>query len=110
MSYLVTPFEISSKALGEPVMCRFVHLFPGIATRHRDSIDCLFLVNGKHATVAISCATLAELREGEGKVFSDQQLAEIAARFLRRTVESGYDASLTELFLGGDEFRTLAAR
>ena len=108
MSYVVTPFEVSSKALGEPVKCRFVHLFPGIATRHRDSIDCLFLVNGKRVTVAISCATLAQLREREGKVFSDQQLAEIATRYLRRTLEAGYDPTLTELFLGGEELRAFA--
>lgn len=108
MSYIVTPFEVSSKALGEPAKVRFVHLFPGIATRHRDSIDCLFLVNGKRVTVAISCATLAEMHDREGKFFSDQQLAETAARYLRRTLESGYDASEAELFLGGDELRALA--
>jgi len=110
MSYLVTPFEVSSKALGEPAQCRFVHLFSGIATRHRDSIDCLFLVNGQRVVVAISCATLTELRERDQRVFTDQQLAEMAAAYLRRTLESGYDASLTELFLGGDELRALATR
>lgn len=107
MSYIVTPFEVSSKALGEPVKCRFVHLFAGIATRHRDSIDCQFLVNGQRVLVSISCATLAELRQQDHRVFSDQQLAEIAAEYLRRTLESGYDPSLTELFLGGEELRAL---
>ena len=108
MSYIVTPFEVSSKALGEPVSCRFVHLFAAIATRHRDSIDCIFLVNGKRVTVAISCATLSELRQREGLIFTDQQLAEIAARHLKQTLESGYDASQAELFLGGQEFHNLA--
>ena len=108
MSYIVTPFEVSSKTLGEPVKIRFVHLLSGIATRHRDSIDCLFLVNGQRVLVAISCATLTELREREHKFLTDQQLAEVAARALRRTQEEGYDASLTELFLGGEEFRAVA--
>jgi hypothetical protein len=35
-------------------------------------------------------------------------LAEIAARHLRRTLERGYDATLAELFLGGNELREWA--
>ena len=109
MSYIVTPFEVSSKALDEPVKIRFVHLFSGIATRHRDSIDCLFLGNGRKVLVAISCAPLTELREHEHKFLTDQQLAEIAAHVLRRTFEKGYDPSLTELFLSEKDFRSAAS-
>jgi len=108
MSYTVTPFEVTSRGLCEPVKVRFVHLFPAIATRHSDTIDCVFLVDGQHVTVAISCATLAELREREQKYLSDQQLAEIAALFLRRTLQRGYDATQAELFLGGSQLRDLA--
>jgi len=107
MSYIVTPFEVSSKGLGAPVKVHFVHLYSAIATRHSDSIDAVFLVDGLKATVAISCATLAELREREGLSFTDQQLADIAALYLRRTLEHGYEATEAELFLGGEEFRAL---
>ena len=108
MSYIVTPFEVSSKALPERVKCRFVHLLSGIATRHSDTIDCWFRVDGHKVTVAISCATLTQLREREGKYLSDQQLAEIAALFLRRTLEKGYDATQAELFLDDAGLRALA--
>jgi hypothetical protein len=107
MSYMVTPFQVSSRGLGEPVKVRFVHLFSAIATRHSDTIDCVFLVEGQHATVAISCAALTELREKEGKYLGDQQLAEIAALALRRTLEQGYDAAHTELPIGADQLRAL---
>ena len=107
MSYVVMPFEVASKGLGGPVKVHFVHLYPAIATRHSDSIDAVFLVDGRKATVAISCATLAELRERDGKNFTDQQLADIAALHLRRTLEHGYEATEAELFLRGDEFRAL---
>jgi len=107
MSYIVTPFEVSSKALPERVKCRFVHLLSGIATRHSDTIDCWFRVDGHKVTVAISCATLTQLREREGKYLSDQQLAEIAALLLRRTLEEGYDPVQAELFIGETELRTL---
>ena len=107
MSYIITPFEVSSKALAAPVKCRFVHLLSGIATRHSDTIDCWFRVDGHKVTVAISCATLTQLREREGKYLSDQQLAEIAALLLRRTLEEGYDPVQAELFIGETELRTL---
>ena len=107
MSYIITPFEVSSQALDGPVKVRFVHLFAAIATRHSDTIDCVFLVGGQHATVAISCPALTELREKEQKYLSDQQLAEIAALHLRHTLEQGYDATQAELFMDGTRLRTL---
>src|ERR1700676_3855691 len=107
MSYLITPYEVSSKALAAPVTIRFVHLLSGIATRHSDSIDCTFLVNGHRVIVAISCAALTDLREREHKFLTDQQLAEIASRLLRRNLEAGYDSALTELFIDGNELRAL---
>lgn len=108
MSYTVTPFEVSSKVLAEPVKCRFVHLLSGIATRHSDTIDCTFLVNGQRVMVAISCAALAEMSVREQKHLTDQQLAEIAALFLRRTLGQGYDATRAELLVGEAELHALA--
>ena len=107
MSYLIAPFEVSSRALAEPVKVRFVHLFSAIATRHSDTIDCVFLVDGQHVTVALSCPALTELREKEQKYLSDQRLAEIAALHLRRTLERGYDATQAELFINGAQLRAL---
>jgi hypothetical protein len=107
MSYIVAPFEVSSQALAAPAKVRFVHLFSAIATRHSDTIDCVFLVDGQHVTVAISCRALTELREKEKKYLSDQQLAQIAALYLRRTLENGYDATQAELFIDGSQLRTL---
>jgi len=101
MSYIVTPFEVSSKALAAPAHCRFVHLFPAIATRHSDTIDCWFRVNGQRVTVSISCAALTALRHRTGRILKDQELAQIAARHLRHTLERGYDATQAELFIDG---------
>jgi hypothetical protein len=108
MSYIVTPFEVVSKGLRGRVKVHFVHLYPAIATRHSDSIDVVFLVDGRKATVAVSCATLAELREREGTTLTDQQLANIATLHLRRTLQQGYEATEAELFLAGEQFRALA--
>jgi hypothetical protein len=108
MSFFVTPFEVSARAFSEPAKCRFVHIFPGIATRHSDTIDSVFRVNGRPVMVAIPCATLNELRERERKYLTDQQLAEIAGLHLRRVLENAYDATQAELLLGEIELRALA--
>ena len=107
MSYVVTPFEVSSLALAEPVKVRFLHLYSAIATRHSDTIDCGFLVEGERVTVSISCPAITELRENEQKYLKDQQLAEIAALHLRRTLEHGYDATQAELFIDAATLRSL---
>ncbi len=108
MSYSVAPFEVVSRAFREPVRCRFVHLLSGIATRHSDTIDCIFRVNGEKVTVAISCAALAELREREQKSLTDQQLAEMSALLLRRALEAGNDPAASEYFVGTSDLKALA--
>lgn len=107
MSYIVAPFEVASKALPETVQVRFVHLYPAIATRHSDTIDAQFLVDGHKVIVSISCAALTELHERENVYLRDQQLAEIAALHLRHTLQAGFDPTQAELFVGGAELRAL---
>jgi len=107
MSYLVAPFEVRPKSLGAPLKVHFVHLYSAIATRHSDTVDAVFLVDGRKAIVAISFATLAELRERQGINLTDQQLADMAALYLRRTLEQGYEATEAELFLQGEELEAL---
>ena len=108
MSYLVTPFEISSKVLAQSLQVRFVHLASGIATRHSDTIDCFFHVGGREVIVSIPCAALTELRECEQLRLTDQRLAEIASAHLRTVLERGYDATLAEARMTGEELRALA--
>ncbi len=108
MSYFVTPFEVNSKVLAQSLQVRFVHIASGIATRHSDTIDAVFLVAGRTVVVAIPCATLTELRERENKNLTDQQLAEVAAAHLRATLERGYDPTVAELRMSEEELRALA--
>jgi hypothetical protein len=108
LSYVVTPFEVSSKALSGPARCRFVHLYPAVATRHSDTMDCVFLVNGRKVTVAISCAALTRLADVNGHAFSDQQLADLAARHLQQVLERGYDPTEAELFVDEEQLRRLS--
>jgi len=47
------------------------------------------------------------LRQLEGRALKDQQLAEIAALHLRRTLERGYDATQAELHIDMAQLRNL---
>jgi len=107
MSYIVTPFEVVAKALAAPLKCRFVHLYAAIATRHSDTIDCVFLVDGHTVTVAISCAAISALRDHDRRPLTDQQLAEIAARFLRETLEAGNNPEQGEISVDEGKLREM---
>jgi len=95
MSYTVTPFEVTSKVLPKSVQVVFVHLMPGISTRHSDTMDCIFRVNGQRVLVGIPDSTLTDLRRKEGKYLTDQQLVDLVALFLRRKLRDGYDDVVT---------------
>jgi hypothetical protein len=51
---------------------------------------------------------VTELREREKKYLSDQELAEVAALYLRGTLQGGYDATQAELCLGKERLGGLA--
>jgi hypothetical protein len=101
---------VSCKILAQPVSVRFVHIASGIATRHSDTIDAVFLAAGQKVMVAMPCATLTELRGHENKNLSDQQLAEIGAAYLRAALERGYAPASEELRMTGQELRMLAGQ
>jgi hypothetical protein len=107
MSYIVTPFEVSSHVLAKTLQVRFVQLYTAIATRHSDTVDCVFSVDGQNVLVSISCPALRRVREESPRYFNDQQLVEMAARYLRRTLEQGYDPTQAELFIDEPQLREL---
>ena len=49
MSEFVAEFDVSSRLTEQTYHCRFSHLWNGVATRHSDSVDTKFLVDGRAA-------------------------------------------------------------
>ena len=47
MSEFIGAFDIPSKVTDYLYRCQFSHCFNGIATRHSDTMDCKFVVDGK---------------------------------------------------------------
>jgi hypothetical protein len=87
MSTFVGAFEVTSKLTGNVFQCRFSHMWNGIATRHADTIDTKFFVNGKALVLGLSHKAFVKFRERTGRDLTDREASFIAAEFLRERLE-----------------------
>jgi hypothetical protein len=62
-----------------------------IATRHADATDIRFQVNGRAVWIALPNTAWVEQKRRNGKVITDYLAAQIAGRYLKSLIESGYD-------------------
>jgi len=98
MSEFIGAFEVRSKITGHAYQCRFSHLWNGITTRHSDTVDCKFFVDGRGAVVGLAHTAFVEFRARAGRDLTDREASFLAAEFLRERLEQEeeralYDAS-----------------
>lgn len=110
MPEMVAPFQVEARLTGESYKVRFSHLWAAIATRHSDTIDCKFLVNGRGLIVALAHPALVEFRQRAGRSLSDVETAQLAAAYLREYLEADQDANRKILFVETDKVLRLAKR
>jgi hypothetical protein len=82
MASFVPPFDLQSKLTDQSYHCRFSHMWNGIATRHSDTIDCKFFVNGRGVVVGLAHTAFVEFQERAGRGLSDREASYIAAEYL----------------------------
>lgn len=87
MSEFVAPFDVPSKLTDEAYHVRFSHLWNGIATRHSDTIDTKFFVDGRGVVVGLAHTGIAQFRELRGRGMTDREASFIAAEYLRERLE-----------------------
>jgi hypothetical protein len=87
MSQFVGPFEVTSKLSGQTYQCRFSHMWNGIATRHADTIDTKFFVNGEAHVVGLAHTAFVEFREKARRDLTDREASFIGAEYLRERLE-----------------------
>lgn len=87
MKEFVGAFEVTSKLTGHVYQCRFSYLWNGIATRHSDTIDTKFFVDGDVVTVGLSHTAFVEFRERHNRDLSDREASFVAAEYLRERLE-----------------------
>ena len=100
MSNFVGPFDVTSTLTGETYRVRFSHLWNGIATRHSDSVDTKFLVDGRATIVGLAHTGLVQFRARAGRDLSDREASFVAAEYLRERLEQEDERPLYDVSAG----------
>ncbi len=98
MAEFVGAFEVSSKLTDQRYQVRFSHMWNGIATRHSDTIDAKFFVDGRGVVVGLAHTAFVEFRNRAGRDLSDREASYIAAQALRERLEQEEEHSLYDVF------------
>src|SRR3977135_271012 len=97
MSTFVGAFEVTSKLTGNVFQCRFSHMWNGIATRHADTIDTKFFVNGKALVLGLSHKACVKVSDRTGRDVTDGEASFMAAEFLRERLEEEDERQLYDV-------------
>jgi hypothetical protein len=97
MSEFVGAFDVPSKLTDHAYRCRFSHLWNGITTRHSDTIDCKFFVDGRAVVVGLAHPGFVEFRAHAGRDLTDREASLIAAEYLRERLEQEDEHSLYDV-------------
>ena len=97
MSQFVGAFEVISKLTGKVYRCRFSHMWNGIATRHSDTIDTKFFVDGEALVVGLNHTGFVKFREKTSRDLSDREASFIAAEYLKERLEEGDERKLYDM-------------
>ncbi|MGB7189263.1 MAG: hypothetical protein WBD10_03950 [Acidobacteriaceae bacterium] len=84
-------FRVIDRWTGDTLHCRWTANIVAIATRHADAVDIRFDVNGDPVWIALPCTAWVEHKKRTGNAITDALAAQIAGRYLKQAVESGYD-------------------
>lgn len=87
MSQFIGAFEVTSKLSGQTYQCRFSHMWNGIATRHSDTIDTKFFVDGQAHVVGLAHTAFVKFREKAKRELTDRECSFVAAEYLRERLE-----------------------
>jgi hypothetical protein len=87
MSQFVGAFEVTSTLTGKVYHCRFSHMWNGVATRHSDTIDTKFFVDGGAHDVGLAHTAFVKFRDQTGRDLTDREASFVAAEYLRERLE-----------------------
>jgi hypothetical protein len=100
MSNFVGPFDVVSTLTGQSYQVRFSHLWNGIATRHSDTVDTKFLVDGRAAIVGLAHTGFVDFRVRVGRDLTDREASVVAAEYLRERLGQEDERPLYDVSAG----------
>jgi hypothetical protein len=106
MSQFVGAFEVVSKLTGKVYQCRFSHMWNGIATRHSDTIDTKFFVDGEAVVVGLNHTGFVKFRQKTGRDLTDREASFIAAEYFKERLEEEDERKLYDV-TGDDVMRLI---
>ena len=84
-------FRVTDRWTGEELHCTWRANIVAIATRHADAVDVRFAVGDRPVWIAMPCTAWVEYKKKTGNAITDALAAQIAGRYLKQAIESGYD-------------------
>jgi len=87
MNQFVGAYEVVSKLTGHAYDVRFSHIWNAIATRHSDTIDAKFDVDGVGRIVGLAHNAFVSFREKAGRDLTDREASFVAAEYLKERLE-----------------------
>ena len=100
MSQFIGPFDVTSTLTEQTYQVRFSHLWNAIATRHSDSVDSKFLVDGRTAIVGLAHTGFVQFRARAGRDLTDREASFVAAEYLRERLEQEDERPLYDVSAG----------
>jgi hypothetical protein len=97
MSQFVGAFDVVSKLTGKVYHLRFSHMWNGIATRHADTIDTKFFVEGDALVVGLAHTAFTTFHQKSGRDLSDREASFVAAEYLRERLEEEDERKLYDV-------------
>ena len=102
MNQFIGAFDVASKLSGHVYDCRFSHIWNAVATRHSDTIDAKFVVDGVGRIVGLAHTAFVDFRTKTGRDLTDREASFVAAEYLRERLEEEderplYDVSHDEV-------------
>lgn len=84
-------FTATDRWTEESLHCVWKGTVVAIATRHADATDIRFSVNGRPLWIAMPNMAWIAQKAKNGKVITDYLAAQAAGRYLKASIENGYD-------------------
>lgn len=89
--YMYENFHAADRWSQQQLHCVWQANVVAIATRHADAVDVRFDVAGRPVWIALPHPAWAEYQRRTGRAITDRLAAQIAGRYLKQAIESGYD-------------------
>lgn len=97
MNEFVGAFEVHSKLTDQNYQVRFSHMWNGIATRHADTIDCKYFVDGRTVVIGLAHTAFVVFRDRTGRDLTDREASYIAGEYLSERLQQEEEHTLYDV-------------